>query len=406
MIGVKQRMARNKRGPRHVVIALIAAFALAACEDEEAESASEDGALPSVVVTKIVERDVVATERFIGRAEAVDTIDLRARIEGFLEKRFTVDGERVDAGETLFLIEPAPYQAALEQAHAAVAEAQAALQLAEVELARSSELLAREMIPKAENDVALANRAAASARLDAAEGRRREAEIRLGYTELKAPFEGRIGRIHFSQGDVVGPASGTLANVTRVSPIFVKFGLSERDLVELIDWSGGTQRNVSSAETIVVRVQLPTGRILEEEGRLVFVDNRIDPATGTIDLRAEFENASEVLVPGMFVNVEIGERVPEVRKTLPQAAVQQDQQGSYVLVVDGEGLVDQRYLELGVNVGTDVVVLSGAQTGESVIVEGLQRVRAGQPVEAISAASPPQTESEAAIPPASNPAGD
>lgn len=389
-----------------VAIALLATVGLAACEDEEDEGASSGGVLPSVVVTKIVERDVVATERFIGRADAVDTIDLRARVEGYLEGRLATDGERVEAGDTLFLIEPAPYEAALAQAQAAVAEAEAALQLADVELGRSTELLAREMIPAAENDVALANRAAAKARLEAAQGRRMEAEIRLGYTELKAPFDGRIGQILYSEGDVVGPASGSLANVTRMSPIHVTFGLSERDLVELIDWSGSLQRDLAPADAILVRVQLPNGRMLEEEGRLVFVDNRIDPATGTISLRAMFENAAEILVPGMFVNVEIGEREPQVRNIVPQAALQQDQQGSYVLVVDDEGLVDQRYIELGTHVGTDVVVVSGAEAGESVIVEGIQRVRVGHPVEAVSASTPLQTEGESAPVPETNATGD
>lgn len=132
----------------------------------------------------------------------------------------------------------------------------------------------------------------------------------LGYTEMKAPFDGRIGSIEFSQGEVVGPSSGTLANITRMSPIHVTFGLSERDLVSLIDWAGQETRDLGTGEAVLVKVQLPTGRLHDEEGRLVFVDNRVDPATGTIALRAEFPNASEILVPGMFVNVEIGRREP------------------------------------------------------------------------------------------------
>lgn len=391
-------MVRFKRSTIHVAIAFLAAIGLSGCFEDEAEDTAEQGTRPTVTVAEIVERDVVATERFIGRAEAVDTIDLRARVEGFLEARMAADGELVEAGDTLFLIEPAPYEAALAQADAAVAEASAALQLAEVELERRTELLARGTLSQAEYDITLANRAAAKARLESAEARRDEARIRLRYTELKAPFEGRIGRMQYSQGDVVGPSSGTLANVTRMSPIYVTFGLSERDLVELIDWSGTSGGGVVAADAVQVRVQLPTGRMLEEEGRLVFVDNRIDPGTGTINLRAQFDNAAQVLVPGMFLNVEIGERVPELRRTLPQAALQQDQQGSYVLVVDDTGLVEQRYVELGTNVGNDVVALSGVDAGEHVIVEGLQRVRVGQPVEAIAVSTSRQPEDATTTP--------
>ncbi|MBR9891191.1 efflux RND transporter periplasmic adaptor subunit [bacterium] len=368
---------------------MFTAIALSACNEEVAEGGAQSGALPSVVVTEVTSRDVVETERFIGRAEAVDTTDLRARVEGFLEERRVREGERVSEGDTLFKIEPAPYEAALAQAEASVAEAEAALELAAVDLARNTQLLERDTISQADYDASVAQRATAEARLQAAEARRQEAEIRLGYTEMKAPFDGRIGRIEFSQGEVVGPASGTLTNITRMSPIYVNFGLSERDLVALIDWAGGgNPRDAGTGEAVLVRVQLPNERMLDEDGRLVFVDNRVDPATGTIDLRAEFANVSETLVPGMFVNVEIGRRDPEIRNILPQAALQQDQQGSYVLVVGEDDLVEQRYVQLGDNLGADVVVLSGAEAGEQVIVEGLQRVRIGQPVEPVPAAAP------------------
>ena len=369
-------------------LAIFAAIALSACNEDDAEGAAQSGAAPSVIVTEVTSRDVVETERFIGRAEAVDSTDLRARVEGFLEERRAREGARVSEGDTLFLIEPAPYEAALAQAVASVAEAEAALQLAEVDLARNTQLLERDTISRADYDASVAQRATAEARLQAAEARRQEAEIRLGYTEMTAPFDGRIGRIEFSQGEVVGPTSGTLANITRMSPIHVNFGLSERDLVALIDWAGSETRDSGTDEAVLVRVQLPNGRMLDEDGRLVFVDNRVDPATGTIDLRAEFANASETLVPGMFVNVEIGRRDPEIRNILPQAALQQDQQGSYVLVVGEDDLVEQRYVRLGRTLGTEIVVLSGAEAGEQVIVEGLQRVRIGQSVEPAPATAP------------------
>ncbi len=221
------------------------------------------------------------------------------------------------------------------------------------------------------------------------------AQVRLGYTEIAAPFNGRIGRIEFSEGDVVGPGSGTPANLTRLSPIYVTFGLAQRDLIELIQWAGSSDEELDPLDAVVVRAELPTGQMFAQEGHLVFVDNRIDPATGTIAVRAQFENPNAVLVPGMFVNVEVGNRVPQPQLTLPQAVLQQDQQGSYVLVVGEGDLLEQRYVQLGQNVGTDVVALFGVAENERVIVEGLQRVRIGVPVVPENATAPPAGEAQA-----------
>lgn len=375
--------------------------ALSGCDDDDDTSAGAGAALPTVVVAEVAQRDIRDSERFIGRVEPLDSVDLQARVEGFLDVRAARDGQSVAQGETLFVIEPAPYEADLARARAAQAEAQAAMALAQIELDRKTELLARATIPKAEYDIAVANHQAAQARIAAADAQARQAEIRLGYTEIAAPFDGRLGRIAHSEGDVVGPAAGPLANLTRVSPIYVSFGLSERDLVTILQAVGTAGGRIDPAARTIVDVELPNGTDLPEEGQLVFFDNRVDPATGTIALRARFDNVDGFLVPGAFVNVRIGNRDLKPRDVIPQAALQQDQQGQFVLVVGEDGLVEQRYVTLGATSGTDVVVTGGLATGEQVIVEGLQRVRRGQPVEAVSARDIP--EPSAATAPSSAP---
>jgi membrane fusion protein (multidrug efflux system) len=187
---------------------------------------------------------------------------------------------------------------------------------------------------------------------------------------------------------VVGPGTGPLATLTSVSPIYVAFALGEAQFLSVLDQSGidDLRGNIDPSESLPVTITLPNGVTYAETGAIVFVDNRVDPNTGTIGLRAEFQNERGLLWPGVFVSVEVGQEEGELRLVVPQAAVQRDQRGAFVLTVGSDGLVAQRYVELGRQVGTDVVVASGLQEGESVITEGLQRVRPGVPVEAVMTA--------------------
>jgi membrane fusion protein (multidrug efflux system) len=253
-------------------------------------------------------------------------------------------------------------------------------------LGRKTTLLERDTIAQAEYDSALASRDAAAASVDARRALLKKAEIDLTYTEMHAPFDGRIGKIAFSEGDVVGPETGPIATLLKISPIYVDFSISEGQFLTVsreLDLEVDFKSDV--AGSLPVTLLLPDGEIFEETGSVVFVDNRVDPLTGTIGLRARFANADGLLAPGMFVTVEIGAREAVTRLVTPQAAVQRDQRGSFVLVVNADGLVEQRYVELGQTEGLDFVVEGGLQDGESVIVEGLQRVRPGVPVNAVPA---------------------
>ncbi len=369
-------------------IALLSLGMFSGCGEKGPDKDAVAASAPTVVVADVEQRDVTDVERFIGRVEAADTIDLRARVEGFVERKAARNGQTVEAGETLFVIEPEPYVAGVDKARADVAEAKAALDFAELDLGRKQELVERDTISEREYDVAAVNRDSAKARLSVVEALLKQAQIRLGYTEIKAPFPGRLGRIAYSDGDVVGPASGPLVNLTRISPIYVSVALAERDLVTILEAYANEKGEFDLAHSTTVKVTLPNGSVLPEDGRIVFSDNRVDPATGTINVRAEFENTQGLLVPGAFVNVNVGGVQADRRNVIPQAALQRDQKGAFVLVVKDNGQVEQRYVELGRQLGADVVVDAGIEPGEKIIVEGLQRVRPGQPVETVPAASP------------------
>lgn len=363
-----------------VVVAL-----LAACDGEdEDDSAAQGGNAPSVSVAGVTEREIAETAHFVGRVAPVDQVDLIARVAGFLEAPAVSDGVFVDGGELLFRIEPGQYEAAVARARAEVAQAEANLTLAELDVSRKQTLLQRDAAPQVELDTAIANRDATSAQLDARHAHLRMAELDLGYTEIRAPFKGRIGSIGFSEGAVVGPDKGPLTTLVRISPIYVSFSLGEGDFVSIAEqYSDDLSRDVDPKKGPPVRLQLPNRRDFEGIGKVVFIDNRVDPLTGTIAVRAQFDNQGGLLTPGMFVSVEIGSAVAEPRLVVPQVAVQRDQKGPFVLAVGPEGIVEQRYVELGREAGVDVVVTGGVQEGESVIVEGLQRVRPGVPVKAV-----------------------
>ena len=215
----------------------------------------------------------------------------------------------------------------------------------------------------------------------------RQAELDLSYTEIAAPFAGRIGRIAFAEGDVVGPGKGALATLVRLQPIDVEFSISEAAYLRIMRRLGGESgdiwKSISPEDSPTVSLIMPGGDRFAETGRIEFIDNQVDPQTGTIAMRARFENARGLLAPGVYVTVEIESREAVRRLTVPQSAVQRDQKGDFVLVVGSDGLVKQRHVTLGREVGTTFIVEEGVQAGESVITEGLQRVRPGVPVQTV-----------------------
>lgn len=341
---------------------------------------------PKVSIAAAQTRMITNQASFIGRGEAIDKINVMARVNGFLEETLIENGAEVAEGDLLFRIESSSYEATLESNRATLAKAEANLELASLDLQRKETLLQRGSVPEAERDTALAQEKAAAADVRAAEAAVNQAELNLSYTEIHAPFPGRAGRVQVSHGDVVAPGGAALVTLVREAPIYVAFALNEKQFVSILETLDvETAELMARDDAPTVHVTLPNGHVLEETGRIAFVDNRIDPSTGTITLRAEFANDKRLLIDGSFVSVAIESPEPVARVVIPQAAIQRDQRGDFVLTVGAQSTVEQRYITTGDQIGTEIVVEHGLQEGETVIVEGLQRVRPGVAVDAVLA---------------------
>jgi membrane fusion protein (multidrug efflux system) len=345
-----------------------------------------------VEVTAAVLKPVGQQVTFVGRVAAVDKVELRARVEGFLKERSYSEGQTVAAGDLLFIIEPDQYQAIVVQRQADLAKAMAEVENTQAQLARGEELLKQKNISAAEVDKLRAAHRVADASVEQAKAALAAAQLDLDYTQIKAPLAGRVGRAALSVGNLVGPSSGILATLVSQDPIYVFFPITQRELLEekrRAAESGGDTR------AIIAHAKLPDGSTYDQPGRIDFVDVTTDPGTDTVTLRAVFPNPEAFLVDGEYLGVMVAEEKPADALVIPQAALQIDQQGAFVLVLDAENRVQTRRLQLGASQGGDVIVLEGLKAGELVVTQGLQKVRPGQVVSAApseSPASPPGTD--------------
>lgn len=349
--------------------------------------AQQQGGAPKVSVAAAVIQPIKDSASFIGRGEAIDKADVTARVSGYLEEILVKDGAEVEKGDVLFRIERSAYEAVLESRRAELAKAEASRQLATLELARKQELFERGSVPEADRDTARANEQVAEAQVRAANAAIRQAELDLSYTEIHAPFSGRLGRIGVSLGDVVSPGGTALVNIVREAPVYVSFALNEKQFVDVLQQMDTEGRNRDAPDTAPeVFVVLPNGAPLEETGRIVFAGNRVDAATGAVTVRAEFQNSRRLILDGSFLTVGLQAQQPVDRLVISQAAVQRDQSGPFVLVVNEANQVEQRYIATGDVQGTGIIVLDGLAQGETVVVEGLQKIRPGVEVEPVAAA--------------------
>jgi len=334
---------------------------------------------PAVTVAPAVSRQVTETGDFIGRVTAIDKVDIVARVPGFIEERKFEEGQQVKKGDLLFRIEQATYQAAVEQQRANLAKAKATEVNAKIQLERGRELVRNQNISQATLDQRAADEAAAAANVLEAQARLDQAEINLAYTEIRSPIDGRIGLAIYTEGNLVQPSSGKLATIVRQDPIYVIFQASERDVLEY-------KRRIAELQDknphVTVHIKLPDGRLYAHAGRSNFLDVQVDTNTDTLAVRAVVPNPEGLLVPGGIVGVTVERGAPRSALVVPQAAVQLDQAGRYVLVVDAARKVELRRVKTGVEDGRDIVVADGLKEGELIIVEGIQKVRPGQVVAA------------------------
>ncbi|TVR96158.1 MAG: efflux RND transporter periplasmic adaptor subunit [Rhodospirillales bacterium] len=382
-----RRTRRNWLVPATRSLLFLVLLPASACDEFERAREAPEPPPPSVTVASVEEASISPEFTFIGQTRAVDSVDFRARVEGFLIDRPFVEGDDVDADALLFVIEQEPYQAAVEVAEAALAEAEAAHQLTSRDRERTEILYRRGEASEQRRDQAVAEERGADARVQAARAELDRARLNLDYTEVKAPFAGRIGQAAFSVGELVGPGSGPLAHMVRLDPIQVSFQLDEPTFIAYRILQLERQRAGADPPLFVPSLRLPGGIAYPESGRIDFIDNRVDPTTGTITVRTEFANPDRLLVPGQFVTVVV--QAEEDRKGLvvPRAAVQRDQTGPYVMVVDDEDTVQRRRIETGERIGIHWEVTDGLREGERVIYQGLQKVRPGMVVDPVE--SPP-----------------
>ncbi|MGU3496226.1 efflux RND transporter periplasmic adaptor subunit [Xanthobacteraceae bacterium A53D] len=349
---------------------LLAVFPLAVAP------AQAQAPLPAVGVAEVALEDVAPASEFIGRVEALNAVDIRARVEGFIEARPFAEGQAVTAGEDLFLIEKAPYEAALVAAQARLAAAAAALRDAEGRLARNLELRRSATVSQATLDEVQAGRDTAAANVLAAEAGVRQAELNLGYTRIQSPIAGRIGTAAFAVGSLVGPSSGPLARVVQVDPIRVVFSVSDRAILDLRGAEGGASKEDLAAR-FTPTLRLSNGTAFPASGQIAFAGNELDPRTGTLPVRAVFPNPDGVLVPGQFVTVLIRTTAPRRLPVVPLGAVQLDRDGRFVLLADAGDTAVVRRIRTGRQIGQTYAVEEGLSGGERLIVEGLQHVRPG-----------------------------
>ncbi len=331
--------------------------------------------MPAVVVIPAQPREVSPVQKYVGHVEAVQEVEIMPRVAGYLAEVNFKEGQYVHRGDPLYTIEQPPYLARVKLWEARVAQAKAALYKADMRLKRLK--AARpESVPATEMDNATANRAMAKAQLKEAQARLELARIDLGYTRIEAPISGLLGKTFFTRGNLVGPGKGPLARLVQLEPIRVVYSVSEGDLIKL-------QRAMKRGKPPVVQIRLPNGEMYPERGRVEFMDNRVDPSTGTVAVRALLDNKDHTLLPGEYVEVLVKREKPVKMLVIPQEAVLTDLVGHYVLVVDEHHRVKQARVELGPQVGTLWAVKKGLSPGELVIVQGIQKVQPGQVVKAI-----------------------
>ena len=327
----------------------------------------------AVLVQPAEARSLAVQREFIGRAQALDKVDLRARVQGFLGPRKFKDGDLVKQDQLLFLIEPEPYQANVEQREGQRAAAVGALANAEVQFKRAEDLARTNVGTQQTLDQRRAELIGAKGALTEADASLKDAKIKLSYTEIRSPIAGRIGRANVPPGNVVGPESGILATVVAEQPMMVLFAVTQRELLE-------ARRGGASGEALTVRVRLADDSLHPERGTLDFIDVQVDPRTDGQTLRASFPNTDGRLTDGQTVRVILEEKQAAKVVMVPQSVIASDQSGYYLYVVNRDDKAEQRRIKVGAERDGLVVVEDGLKEGEKVIVQGQQRVRPGMTV--------------------------
>ena len=353
-----------------------------------AEAQPAPAAPPAVGVIEAIKRPITESSEFLGRIEAINRVNIVARVTAFLDKRLFQEGADVKKGDHLYLLERGPFEADLAAKKAQVAQLQATLTNNKLTTDRQRSLMGGPAFQQSNLDSAVANQLSFEAQVQGAEALVDSSQINLDYTDIRSPIDGKIGRTAVTEGNVVSSGSGTLTTVVSQDPMYVTFPVSVRESLDLRD----RYVKIGGFKAVNIRIKLPNGKIYDKIGQLDFVNNTIASSTDTILVRGTIANPPifttadaggsvvRELSDNEFVTVMLEGVEPVEVLAIPRAAVLSDQQGEYVFTVGADNKAEQHRVQLGQSTSTIAAVMSGISLGDKVIVEGLQRVRPGQPV--------------------------
>lgn len=373
-----------------VALALSSLVLLPACKDGQAQSgAGKAPPPPEVGVITVKPQTVPLISELPGRLEASRIAQVRARVPGVVQKRLFTEGSDVRAGQPLFQIDPATYQAAVDSAQATQAKAEANLNQATALLERYKPLQAAKAISPQEYLNAQVAQRQAQADVATAAAAVKTSRINLGYAAVTAPISGRIGRALVTEGALVGQGEATqLAVVQQVDPLYVNFTQSATEAMQLKRSVDAGKLHQAGAQGTSVRVVLDDGSEYPVQGKLLFTDLSVDSTSGQVNLRAEIPNPHGTLLPGLYVRVRLAQAQVEGGVLVPQQSVTRGSTGDTVMVVDAQGQVTPRPIKLGGALGSQWVVLGGLKEGEQVMADGFQKLRPKQPVKAVPWVAP------------------
>lgn len=353
---------------RMVPVLICAALALSPARAQTAAPAQAPP--PAVIVSLAEQTDLAERHEFLGRVQAAEKVDIRARVTGFLDQRLFKEGQPVKKGEVLFVIDKAPFQAELDQAKANLAAAEALLKNAQLQLDRGAELVKKGTISQSTMDERTASEGKAKGDVLQAQAAVRQKEINLSWTDIIAPIDGRIGPAKVTPGNLVGPDSGVLATIVSNDPIYVTFPITQRDILNY-------QSSDQQATQVKTSLILANGKPYADAGNVSLLDVEASQTTDSVTARAQFPNPKGLLVDGMSVRVVLELGTPVKQIVIPQSAIAIDQQGPFVLVVGEGDKVEVKRIKLGQYRSGMAIVQEGLATGDKVIIEGQQRARPG-----------------------------
>ncbi len=370
-----------------VSIRLLGVTLLMVTAGGSAQTQSTSAAPPAVGIVEAAKRPITESSEFLGRIEAINRVNLVARVTAFLERRLFEEGAEISKGDELYRLERGPFESDLASKQAQVSQLEATLENAKLTTERARTLLGGPAGQQSTYDAAIANQRSLEAQMRAAQAGVQASQINLDYTVISAPIAGKIGRTAVTVGNVVSPSSGVLTSIVSQDPMYVTFPVPVRQGLELRE----RYAPQGGLEAVVIRLRLPNGRMYGKTGKLNFVDNTIAQSTDTITVRGEIANpilrapsaagvSVHELTDGEFVTVVLEGVQPVEVLVIPRSAVLSDQQGNYVLAVGADNEAEQRRIQLGQSTPTVAAVIAGLAAGDKVIVEGLQRVRPGQTV--------------------------